>query len=213
MTVMTDSAATSSWSNDVENVQKGDQAAIENVYYELRSIRAFLVRRIGPDHADDVYHSLFIDLIDSVQKGVLRNSEALAGYAMMIARRKVYAQIKIIARQRRELEMAEGVLPISRADSPERRLLAEERRNIAIKILNSLPKRDREVILRFYVQEETAEEIMSAMSLTPTQFRLIKSRAKQRYALLVQGRMQRIPPQRAAHITEVVVPPVPMAAC
>ncbi len=186
---------------------------MENVYYALRPIRAFLLRQIGPDRADDVYHSLIIDLIDSIGKDVLRNSEALAGYAMTIARRKVSEQIRLMARERRESAMAEGVLPISRADSPERMLLAEERRNIALKILNSLPERDREVLLRFYVHEATAEEIMSDMSLTPTQFRLIKSRAKQRYTLLVQGRMQRIPPQKATHVTQLVAPCVPMAAC
>ena len=52
----------------------------------------------------------------------------------------------------------------------------------------SLPKRDREVLVRFYLQEQTAEEICRDLNLTETQFRLIKSRAKARFGELGRRR-------------------------
>jgi hypothetical protein len=43
-----------------------------------------------------------------------------------------------------------------------------------------LPARQREILTRFYLNEETGEDICRDMGLTKTQFRLAKSRAKMR---------------------------------
>ena len=47
-----------------------------------------------------------------------------------------------------------------------------------------LSSRDREILTRFYLQEESQEEICIEMTLTETQFRLLKSRAKSRFGEL-----------------------------
>jgi DNA-directed RNA polymerase specialized sigma24 family protein len=44
-------------------------------------------------------------------------------------------------------------------------------------MLARLKVRDREILERFYYGEQAAEQICSEMHLTPTQFRLYKSRA------------------------------------
>ena len=44
------------------------------------------------------------------------------------------------------------------------------------------------MLVRFYLQEQTAEEICHDLHLTETQFRLIKSRAKARYGELGRRR-------------------------
>jgi len=46
--------------------------------------------------------------------------------------------------------------------------------------LNLLAPRDREVLLRFLVDEQPQDRICAEMGLTETQFRLLKSRAKTR---------------------------------
>jgi DNA-directed RNA polymerase specialized sigma24 family protein len=58
-----------------------------------------------------------------------------------------------------------------------------------MRVLNGLSPRDREVLVRFYLREQSAEEICRELGLTETQFRLIKSRAKARYGKLGQRRM------------------------
>jgi uncharacterized protein (DUF2384 family) len=50
-----------------------------------------------------------------------------------------------------------------------------------MRVLHSIPKRDREVLTRFYLNAESSEEICRSMDLTDTQFRLIKSRARARF--------------------------------
>jgi DNA-directed RNA polymerase specialized sigma24 family protein len=72
---------------------------------------------------------------------------------------------------------------------PEREAIDRENLALAMRVLKSIPKRDREVLTRFYLKEESAEEICENMGLTDTQFRLIKSRAKARFGELGKRRL------------------------
>jgi RNA polymerase sigma-70 factor, ECF subfamily len=50
-------------------------------------------------------------------------------------------------------------------------------------LIASLSSRQREILVRFYVEEQSVTEICTAMDLTETQFRLLKSQAKARLAM------------------------------
>jgi DNA-directed RNA polymerase specialized sigma24 family protein len=84
--------------------------------------------------------------------------------------------------------MGPGLNLSDRQVSPERRVVESQTQELAMRLLRSLPARDREVLTRFYLQEQSAETICSEMRLTETQFRLIKSRAKARYGELGKRR-------------------------
>jgi RNA polymerase sigma-70 factor (ECF subfamily) len=56
-----------------------------------------------------------------------------------------------------------------------------------------LSDRDREILTRFYLDEQTQEKICEDMSLTETQFRLLKSRAKARFGELGKRKLQQKP--------------------
>jgi DNA-directed RNA polymerase specialized sigma24 family protein len=49
-------------------------------------------------------------------------------------------------------------------------------------ILRDCSRRDREILTRFYLLEQSQEQICEEMGLNDTQFRLLKSRAKQRFS-------------------------------
>jgi len=51
-------------------------------------------------------------------------------------------------------------------------------------VLKEISDRDREVLMRFYVHEQSYETICQEMGLTYNQFRLLKSRAKARFGKL-----------------------------
>ncbi len=51
-------------------------------------------------------------------------------------------------------------------------------------ILRSISNRDREILTRFYLLEQTQQQICVEMQLSETQFRLLKSRAKARFGEL-----------------------------
>ena len=56
-------------------------------------------------------------------------------------------------------------------------------------MLGRLRDRDRQVIERFYFEDESPEEICRALNLTENQYRLIKSRAKARVGDLCRRRL------------------------
>jgi DNA-directed RNA polymerase specialized sigma subunit len=62
-----------------------------------------------------------------------------------------------------------------------------------IKVLRGISRRDREILTRFYLYEQTQEQICDEMNLTETQFRLLKSRAKARFGELGRRRLTRSP--------------------
>ncbi|HYA19008.1 MAG TPA: sigma factor-like helix-turn-helix DNA-binding protein, partial [Bryobacteraceae bacterium] len=69
-------------------------------------------------------------------------------------------------------------------DNPENSVMARQRADIARRVLEGVSRRDREILRRFYVLEQTQEQICEEMGLTYNQFRLLKSRAKARFGEL-----------------------------
>jgi DNA-directed RNA polymerase specialized sigma24 family protein len=117
------------------------------------------------------------------------------GYVRTIVRRQVAAHIDDVVQARRnQTDMEYGLTLSDFRPNPERRVINEQNMALAMRILNSLHKREREVLMRFYLKEQTADQICSEMDLTETQFRLIKSRAKARFGELGKRRLA----QRAA---------------
>lgn len=143
---------------------------------------------MGAERAEDAYHDLLLDVTNGIRHGALRNPECLAGYAQVIAHRKIVRHLRITMRERRTPSLEDIVLRDS-GPNPEQAAICAQNRDIAVCILKAMPTRDREILSRFYVKEQTAQEIQAAMDLTETQFRLIKSRAKKRFEELGQNRI------------------------
>ena len=75
--------------------------------------------------------------------------------------------------------------------TPEQRAAAHQNAAIMKQVLRKMSARDREVLTRFYLREESPERIREEMGLTETQFNLLKSRAKARLTELVQRKLAR----------------------
>jgi RNA polymerase sigma factor (sigma-70 family) len=78
-----------------------------------------------------------------------------------------------------------------RARTPEETVIGQEKVELMVKVLRAMSPRDREILTRFYLQEQSQEQICDEMNLTATQFRLLKSRAKARFGDLGQRRLER----------------------
>ena len=180
-----------SWGRLVDRVRAGDPSGLEELYAVFaKGVRFFLWRQIGPQDLDDKVHDVFLIITPSIQRGELREPERLMGYIRTIVRRQVAAHIEAAVKSRRNYLPIEMESSISdRLPDPERMVIARENYEVAMRVLNGLPERDREVLARFYLKEQPALEICREMGLTETQFRLIKSRAKARYGKLGQRRL------------------------
>jgi len=179
-----------SWSRLVDRIKAGDPAGMEQLYAVfVKGVRFFLWRQLGPQDLDDKVHDVFLIITQSIRRGELRDPERLMGYVRTVVRRQVAAHIDSAVHARRNHQALDPSLTLSdHQPDPERRAIEKENQDVALRMLAGLPKRDREVLIRFYLQEQSAEEICRDLNLTETQFRLIKSRAKARYGELGRRR-------------------------
>jgi RNA polymerase sigma-70 factor (ECF subfamily) len=182
----------------VDGLMEGHESAFEALYSYLIEINSFFLRRASqrPD-AEDLYHETIATVAIQVRSGQLRRPELLRTYATSIARHKLTAYYE---EKRRTDRMPHEHWEQRPARDPDAESLcrASEQREIALRVMRGLSSRERDILKRFYLEGLSAETIQREMSLTPTQFRLIKSRAKQRFYELCQARLaMRKPPQRS----------------
>jgi RNA polymerase sigma-70 factor (ECF subfamily) len=179
------------WRILVERIANGDPAAMEDLYKVFsKGVRFYLCRQLGPQDLDDKVHDIFLIITQAIQRGELRDPDRLMGYVRTIVRRQVAAHIDgVVQARRNQIDLDVGVTLSDHQPNPERSLIQRQNTALAKRILNSLQKRDREVLTRFYLQEQTPEQICKEMNLTETQFRLIKSRAKARFGELGKRRL------------------------
>jgi RNA polymerase sigma-70 factor (ECF subfamily) len=179
-----------SWAPLVQGIRNGDISAIEELYAIFhRGVRFLLWRQLGQQDLDDHLHDIFLMVIQSIQRGELREPERLMGYIRTVVRRQTAGYIENAVAARRRQVGIDSAAPIrDRAPSPERSAIEAQNFAVALRVLQSLPERDREVLSRFYLHDQTPEQICAELGITETQFRLTKSRAKARYSELARRR-------------------------
>lgn len=179
-----------SWSHIVNRIKRGDPSGMEDLYSVFRKgVRYYMCRRLGPQDLDDRLHEAFISTTQAIRKGGLREPERLMGFVRTVVRRQVASHIEEAVEARRQFADAEVTLRISdRKPDPECVAIESEKNEVAMRVLNSITQRDREVLIRFYLKEQTPRQICRELELTDTQFRLIKSRAKARFGELGKRR-------------------------
>ncbi len=167
------------WADLVGRVRRGDRTGAEALYHTVTgNARAKLRRTVDPHLVEDRLHDTFVSVLEAIQGGALREPERLMGFVRTVTQRQVAAQIRAnMAGRRRLTQIGLTEFPSPREFSPDAALMRQERDESLSKLLRRLRARDREILVRFYWKEEPPEQICEEMRLTPTQFRLFKSRA------------------------------------
>jgi len=183
----------SCWTELVEKIRRDDPAGMEELYRVFsRGIRFYLCRVLGPRDLDDKVHDAFLVVTQAIRRGDLREPERLMGYVRTVVRRQAAAHIEEAMQCRRQQTEFDAGLPVpDRGETPEQAVVAGELQDIARRVLKGICRRDREILTRFYLEEQSAEQICREMNLTDTQFRLLKSRAKARFTELGRRRLSR----------------------
>jgi RNA polymerase sigma-70 factor (ECF subfamily) len=175
------------FSEVVENVKNGHPEGLDQLYRVFRILSASLRRQIGFQDFDDRIHDMFIVVTEAIRDGKLREPGALPSYIYGVARLSLCSKIGVRTRRERlSGSLRHWVASRTDMQTPEDRLVKRERTQIMQQLLDSLGQREREILTRFYLREQTKEQICEEMSLTDTQFRLTKSRAKQRLSRIGQ---------------------------
>jgi len=181
------------WILLVESIRTGESGGMEELYRVFsRGVRYYLCRQLGPQDLDDKVHDTFLIVVQAIKKGDLREPERLMGFVRTVVRRQVAAQIDRAMQNRREqVDMDTTVLVSDKHDTPEEAAITRQHEAVAESVLRSVSIRDREILTRFYLMEQTQEEICDEMGLSETQFRLLKSRAKARFGELGRKKLAR----------------------
>ena len=157
-------------------IAEGDPAACGELYCLLQEgVRFYLLRRGAADRVDDLVHEVFVRALTAIRTS---RPQRLVPYVLGIAKRVASESLADVMNSRLNRPLLSQDAVADR--TPELLRREQERRDLLLAALRELSARDQELLMRFYVRDQAPAEICGAMNLTLDQFRIIKSRAKQR---------------------------------
>jgi RNA polymerase sigma-70 factor (ECF subfamily) len=181
------------WPGLVERIHRNEEGAMEELYRVFsRGIRFYLCRQLGPQDLDDRVHDCFLIVVQAIRKGDLREPERLMGFVRTIVRRQIAGHIEVavqVRKQQVDIETSSAIA--DRRLDPETLVIGQQEEELAATVMKGISGRDREILTRFYLHEQSQEQICQEMRLTETQFRLLKSRAKARFGELGKRKLTR----------------------
>jgi RNA polymerase sigma-70 factor (ECF subfamily) len=174
------------WVELVGRIHSGQTDGMAELYHLFsKGIRFYLCRQLGPQDLDDKIHDTFVVVVQAIRRGELREPQRLMGFVRTIVRRQVAAHIDRVVQSRRDqMDMDSTSRVVDPKGNPEDAAISQQREDLIRRVLAQLADRDREILTRFYLREQSQEQICTEMVLSETQFRLLKSRAKARFGEL-----------------------------
>jgi len=166
------------WSDLVARIRSGETDGMEELYQLFsRGIRFYFARHLGPDELDSKVSDTFAAVLQAIRRDQLRDPERLIGFVSDIVR-------QVTAYNRGKELPKDAVSNDLRRENPEEAVAFQRRIELIDQVLGSLPQRAHGILTRFYLQEQSQDQICAELALTETQFRLLKSSAKARFAEL-----------------------------
>jgi DNA-directed RNA polymerase specialized sigma24 family protein len=183
------------WSVTVQQIRDGDPAGEETLYRKLAAgARLFLRRRLRTEDVDDRVHDVFLIVVEAIRRGELREPERLMGFVRTVLIRQLSVEISRMVRSRQNSIDLESAVELRTTEAgPEEQAAEHEKVELMKRVLRTMSRRDFDVLTRFYLFEQPAEQIRAEMSLTKTQFDLLKARAKARLIHSIQRKLTQSP--------------------
>ena len=197
--------AAPNWLALVDRIQADDASGMEELYRVFsKGIRYYLCRQLGPQDLDDKVHDCFVIVVQAILRGDLREPERLMGFVRTIVRRQIAGHIdNAVQTRRQQVDIETGHAVVDHQLNPESSAVNRQQEQLAVSVLKGVSRRDREILTRFYLNEESQESICRDMGLTDTQFRLLKSRAKARFGDMGRRKLARKGEFRGADLKKV----------
>jgi RNA polymerase sigma-70 factor (ECF subfamily) len=183
----------------VTQIQDGSADAMQELYeLVLDCAGPYLRWRLGSPNVqaemDDRLHDTYLAAVEAILSGTIREPERLMGFVRTVVRHQATAAIRRAMHRRKTAGPADGGDGLAdQRPNPEGSRIEAEQMEMMDSLLRHMKERDRKILVRFYLDGHSQEQICAEMNLTPTQFRLHKSRAKARFSSLALARLNRPP--------------------
>jgi RNA polymerase sigma factor (sigma-70 family) len=176
----------------VSLILAGDAQGEELLYSTFSRGLRYLAAKHCPEYAEDCVHDAILTVTRQIKEGQLKTPAALPGYLNIVLKRTAWNK-KLESEKLGANDEVFSTVVQTRSDDkadPQRLLEIQERAKILREGLNSLKPQEREILTRFYLSGERPEYICQQMNLTETQFRLNKSRSKQKLEAYTTKRLR-----------------------
>lgn len=163
----------------VERILDGDQRAEEDLVGRFSHGVSVMLRHLAgdPHLADDLHQETFRVVLEKARGGAIREPEKLAGFVRSTAKNLLLTHRRKQARYGSLGGEAERRLPARQLD----RMLQEEEARQVRKLLGELRfDRDRQLLVRFYLSDDSKHEICRDLEVDPDRFNRVLHRARVR---------------------------------
>ncbi len=151
----------------VQRVRRGEEGAIGELHGVIaKGIRFFLSRELGEENLEERADLTFRVVVQTLLRDEAGGSDRLMGHVLDSIRAQVAAHIGTA---------------VNRETTPQQAIAFRRQLDSMRGILRAMSPRDREILKRYYLDEQTEEKICAEMELTSSQFRILKSRAAARF--------------------------------
>jgi RNA polymerase sigma-70 factor, ECF subfamily len=167
----------------VERIRAGEALAESELVNRFsRGVRAILrAAAREPALVDDLHQDTMRILLERIRAGAVRDPAQLAGFVASLARNLATEHFRQVRRSEPSDEAILGQLADS-APTPHELAVRAEQAALVRRILEELPTdRDRDVLRRFYLGQESKERICVDHSLSSLQFNRVLHRARDRF--------------------------------
>lgn len=185
-------AASSPNASLVSRIVSGDlQAEAELVARFSPGVMHMIGRQVSEiSAAQDIHQEVFRVAIERIRRNEVRDPDRLPGFLCGLARNLVIEHFRERGRPASQPSADAATRIPSGEASQLDRLLAEESAHIVREILRELPnERDRQILFRFYLAEESKDDICRDLDLSSLHFNRVLCRARDRYRELYVKRV------------------------
>lgn len=183
----------------IKGVKLNDPTAHEDLFALCADGTRFLLSCIPEADASDIRQEVYMSALAVIKENKLRSPESLLAYVRASAYRcrcsfvkqRMWSRERCIStdtytdtngQKHRGHDVIDSKLP-----TPEIALLRREQKQLCRRALSNMLPRDREIIERAYIREESADETRRAMNLPGHSYDNVKSRATLRLAERVRA--------------------------
>ena len=159
------------------------------VYRDYPGLRALILRRVrDPAVAEDILQDAAVTTLEKLRSGEIAHTENLGGYLYRVALNHLRNHRR---KDRRALSSADALneLPASETDADWENVRGRQWATAARQMLEEMPvARDREVLVRFYLDDEDRAKICRELRLSEEHFNRVIFRARNRFRQLIEHR-------------------------